>query len=62
MTTNMFEAGSSEVKANMAVAGVRVETKRRDQANKSIGWMPMALIAEEGRGQLRKASGSCKRA
>ena len=36
--------------------------RRIDQANKGTGWMPMALIAEEGRGKLRKAMGSRKRA
>ena len=33
-----------------------------DQARKSTGRMPKALIAEEGRGKLRKAARSCKQA
>ena len=38
----------------------RVQQAKTDQANKSAGWMPMALIADEGRDKLRKASGSRK--
>ena len=44
---------AEELPAEDVVLQTRKKPGGIDQANKSAGWMPMALIAEEGRGKLR---------